>query len=129
MATVYETTVSELGDLRETVERMRKVGEDEAREDRAEGKRLGIAWAKDQATPGQLRRLKVRRESDGPTLLYHESEGSVAHSVVNTVRDQSLWLAANACGYRDDPNELSDAFVIGFANGALEVWAAVEGQL
>jgi hypothetical protein len=114
-----------LGDLAATVERMKGAGEAEARKGNEKGKQLGIAWAKAQATPEQLRRLDVRY-GKGKFLYHEDSDGCLANAVAGTVQSQGLWQDADACGYRDDPAELSAAFVIGFVQGALQVWDRVE---
>lgn len=118
--------------MSDVINRMKAAAELEKNQDYNDGKAAGLTWAKEDATPKQLRRLED--EYSGPSLWLSSPNAfgwaGVVYSMIH--------------GDFEDRNELNDfwesaipdakriedeAFAEGFVDGALELWESVKKHI
>ena len=132
------------GDLRKTIERLRRQRSELFRN----GSSFGTTWAKDVASLSELRRLWQARSDQGAawegffadygwrtivviilglqSVLREESDGG--HFEVENDQVKEFWRDAVKIDPNSDEVENAD-FVQGFAEGAIEVFERVKGEL
>ncbi len=112
---------------------MRESNERWGSAERQAGKETGARWAKTEAEAIELRRLAEAVEAeDGVHNALAAPGERVAAVFFNTVfpgEDSRVDRGGFWRGWADDDGRLSDEYVEGFAEGALEVWDAVEDKL
>lgn len=109
-------------DLDAVVARMKAEAAKEESEDRENGRQYGEGWAKDEATPKQLRRLESAA-----------SEGAGGESwiedAIGVLSADDFWQVTVGL----DPDEMhltkDDDFCDGFVAGALDVWKRVRSKI
>jgi hypothetical protein len=143
-ATAFEIKLGEIAaskqekDMKDVIQRLRasKVESDDA--DFLEGKSAGESWARDDASAKELGRLETARQRAGHDWgrLFHEHGGSAySHgewlaSVIagdsNLDRAGRGEVLERMIGDDEDDKHADGAFMRGFAEGALDVWAQVK---
>ncbi len=127
-------------DMQEVINRLRASKQKPEDERYNEGREAGQEWARNQAEAAELIRLEKLREHSGAsdweaffTTGEREAYGVPQHFVFQVFpewdgsREASRDFWETQAG--DDNGYPDDAFVRGFAEGALEIWDQVKGEL
>jgi hypothetical protein len=125
-------------DMDDVVARMKAAEQLESKEDYKAGFDAGQAWAKETATPKELRRVEkyIDRVAAEPTVNWWELEGTWGPSFFVWVAwpdrkgdedaAESFWEQALG----DDAERIKDPdFLRGFGDGAMDIWAKVKRKL
>jgi hypothetical protein len=120
----------EIGDVGVAAQRMRHELKLAAHEDRTAGRGYGIEWGKSDATRQQLLRLSELLTGDAWEQL--AASGPVGELVVSTIEADcsadDFWRDAAGCLYGGNL-PLSDAWILGFVEGAVAVWDRIDAEL
>lgn len=123
------------------IERLRELQVAERKSDLEAGEAAGMEWARDTATPKELRRLARHIEDiRGVENLFMGSPDApyshidyLAFAIMRTHEDErshdtasEFWLSVVS---DDIKSERDEDFVEGFVNGSLAFWSDVEAQL
>lgn len=123
--------------MADVVQRLRASKLAEASESRKVGHEDGRAWAMNVAESGQLKRLAVSRDRSGVAWEAGWAGAGTAYSpselfyfVIEPDDDKDRNAAEEFSGeHMSEGYECEPEYVIGFADGALEIWNEVESKL
>jgi hypothetical protein len=112
------------------IARMRAAQELECNASYQEGRQAGEVWARETATPKQLRNLFSRVDEcqlGGPETAEHLWEAIYPHEELDHHSVSNFWTIV--LGENGEEIIEDEDFARGWAEGALDVWEKVEGQL
>jgi hypothetical protein len=129
----------EAKNMNEVVARLKAADELERSEEYQAGRTAGEAWAKEAATPRQLRRLVALAEDQygitGHLHIFADSMNrGIGHGLADVMNpgqefnldSEGFWIRVLG----DDRQRIEDEdFARGFVDAAREVWEAVKGKL
>ncbi|QJW93090.1 hypothetical protein [Frigoriglobus tundricola] len=119
--------------MQQVVNRMKAAAKLEESAEHRAGKQAGEKWARDTATPAQLRRLAEIRDElfvgvpdtfGWPGILY-----VTFHKGADVDRAEVNGYWSSVLGEKDAERIYEEQFASAFVEGALAVWAIVEPQL
>lgn len=128
------TPPKELKEMANVINRLRELSKEETSAAEKAGIECGRAWAKETATPKELRRLdefRSDRNYEQSMLMIDGHEGAASLNVLSAIQgSEADWRDAEEFFSSESQPMLSEeGFATGFVDGALEVWHQVKDAL
>src|SRR5262245_19647736 len=126
--------------MKDVVDRMKQAEKDSANNARIKGHELGALWARDYATPDQLKRLEAGCNPQyawGFASDRNDAYSNFEHFVfiIDPEDDgdrgaaDTFWEAAAGEDYASRWSPQEAEFVNGFAEGAISVWGQIKAKI
>lgn len=128
------TPPKELKEMANVINRLRELAKEETSAAEKAGIECGREWAKETATPKELRRLdefRSDRNYEESMLMIDGQEGAPSLNVLSAIQgSEADWRDAEEFFSSESQPMLSEeGFATGFVDGALEVWHQVKDAI
>ncbi len=119
------------------IERLRQAAAEEGEQVQVEGREAGELWAREEATPRQLRGLKRRLDAGDPVQDADGNNAGAGYRAIHGWKFEieegavdAFWSAALGGDPESAAARIADPdFARGFCEGAVEFWNKVADQL